>query len=100
MSVGSLVGGLAGTAAGQAAAAAPGVTGSQPAGAAVADDATGAAEGGDLKVSGVDLAAPGQRGSALRYSAPGEDGRAVETGTKPVERKADRRGKKVKRRRR
>ena len=101
MSVGDLVGGLA--AAGH-----------------VADDATGAAArngetgaeaeamaagrrpfGSGVRVSGVDLDGDGQRTGALRYTAPGEDGRAVETsGQQTVERKADRRGKKVKRKRR
>jgi preprotein translocase subunit SecA len=94
MSVGDLVGGLA---------AAP-----------VPDDSTGAASadepaatngsrafGAGVKVSGVDLDTEGQRSGALRYTAPGEDGRAVETGgQQTVERKADRRGKKVKRKRR
>ncbi|MEO5743400.1 MAG: preprotein translocase subunit SecA [Terracoccus sp.] len=60
----------------------------------------GAGDSGIL-VSGVDLATEEHRPSGLRYSAPGEDGRAVETGgAKPYERKADRRGKKVKRKRR
>jgi preprotein translocase subunit SecA len=67
----------------------------------VAANVSGAAgRSGGVKVSGVGLASPEQRSSALRYTAPGEDGRAVETGQQPVERKADRRGKKVKRRRR
>ncbi|MBW8732504.1 MAG: preprotein translocase subunit SecA, partial [Terrabacter sp.] len=101
MSVGDLVGGLA--AAGH-----------------VADDATGAAAhngetdedaeaaaagrrpfGSGVRVSGVDLDPESQRPAALHYTAPGEDGRAVETGgQQTVERKADRRGKKVKRKRR
>src|SRR5829696_4546334 len=101
MSVGDLVGGLA--AAGH-----------------VADDVTGAAEehhghgepdeavaagrrpfGSGVRVSGVDHGADGQHTGALRYTAPGEDGRAVETGgQQTVERAADRRGKKVKRKRR
>ena len=52
-------------------------------------------------MSGVDLDPEGQRPAALRYTAPGEDGRAVETGgQQTVERQADRRGKKVKRKRR
>jgi len=95
MSVGDLVGGLS---------AGP-----------VADDTTGAAAeaqpgaeaparqpvGSGVRVSGVDLESDGQRSGALRYTAPGEDGRAVETGgQQTVERKADRRGKKVKRKRR
>jgi preprotein translocase subunit SecA len=43
----------------------------------------------------------GQRPAALRYSAPGEDGHVVETEPqRTVERQADRRGKKVKRKRR
>ena len=66
----------------------------------MAANVSGAAErSGGVKVSGVGLAASEQRSSALRYTASGEDGRAVETGQQPVERKADRR-KKVKRRRR
>jgi len=97
MSVGDLVGGLADH--------------SQ-----VADDATGAAAAGEedeavaagrrpfgsgVRVSGVDLDTDGQRSGGLRYTAPGEDGRAVESGDQQtVERKADRRGKKVKRKRR
>jgi preprotein translocase subunit SecA len=66
----------------------------------VPDDATGAAAEPDVKVTGVDLAERGGRSGALRYSAPGEDGSVVESGQQPVERSADRRGKKVKRRRR
>jgi preprotein translocase subunit SecA len=97
MSVGDLVGGLADHA-------------------HVADDATGAAAAGEedeavaagrrpfgsgVRVSGVDLDTDGQRSGGLRYTAPGEDGRAVESGDQQtVERKADRRGKKVKRKRR
>ena len=97
MSVGELVGGLADH--GQ-----------------VPDDVTGASAqddedesvaagrrpfGSGVRVSGVDLDAEGQRSGGLRYTAPGEDGRAVETGgQQSVERKADRRGKKVKRKRR
>jgi preprotein translocase subunit SecA len=97
MSVGDLVGGLADHA-------------------HVADDATGAAVdgaedeavaagrrpfGSGVRVSGVDLDTDGQRSGGLRYTAPGEDGRAVESGDQQtVERKADRRGKKVKRKRR
>ncbi|CAN7287371.1 preprotein translocase subunit SecA [Terrabacter sp. LjRoot27] len=101
MSVGDLVSGLA--AAGH-----------------VADDATGAAArngesdeeaeaaaagrrpfGSGVRVSGVDLDPEAQRPATLHYTAPGEDGRAVETGgQQTVERKADRRGKKVKRKRR
>ncbi|EWT00831.1 preprotein translocase subunit SecA [Intrasporangium oryzae NRRL B-24470] len=80
-------------------------------GALAADDVTGAAAApaggssafgdGGVRVSGVDLPADGQRPSALRYTAPGEDGRAVETGGQQTfERRADRRGKKVKRKRR
>ena len=62
----------------------------------VADDATGLAAarrattrptaagrrpfGSGVRVSGVDLDTDGQRSGALRYTAPGEDGRAVETG--------------------
>ncbi len=67
---------------------------------------TGADESGralarsGVQVSGVDLQ-EGQRASALRYSAPGEDGHVVETEPqRTVERQADRRGKKVKRKRR
>jgi preprotein translocase subunit SecA len=56
--------------------------------------------GTGVRVSGVDHT-DGQRAGALSYSAPGEDGRAVVTGDQqPVERRADRRGKKVKRKRR
>jgi len=105
MAVGDLVGGVAQAVAAEApAAAARG--GAAPAGAgrtraAMAANVSGAGGRSDgVKVSGVDLATPEQRSSALRYTAPGEDGRAVETGQQPVERKADRRGKKVKRRRR
>ncbi len=55
----------------------------------------------EVTVSGVDLGDGAQRAGALRYTAPGEDGRAVETGgQQTVERRADRRGKKVKRKRR
>jgi preprotein translocase subunit SecA len=61
----------------------------------------GRAAGAGVRVSGVDLDAPAQRSGALHYSAPGEDGRAVESGgQQTVERQADRRGKKVKRKRR
>ncbi|HET6666108.1 MAG TPA: preprotein translocase subunit SecA, partial [Intrasporangium sp.] len=107
MAVSDLVGGVAQAAeapAAEPASAAP--SGAEPEGAgrtraAVAANVSGAAErSGGVKVSGVGLAASEQRSSALRYTAPGEDGRAVETGQQPVERKADRRGKKVKRRRR
>jgi preprotein translocase subunit SecA len=78
---------------------------------AAAEDHTGAAAAdGDgvarsfarsgVQVSGVDLQ-EGQRAAALRYSAPDEDGRVVETEPqRTVERQADRRGKKVKRKRR
>jgi preprotein translocase subunit SecA len=107
VAVGDLVGGLsegpgaAAPAAAAPAAAAPAPAPAGPTRASVAADVSGAAARvGGVKVSGVDLATPEQRSSALRYSAPGEDGRAVETGQQPVERKADRRGKKVKRRRR
>ncbi len=110
MAVGDLVGGVAQAVAAEAPAAeAPAAAargGAAPAGAgrtraAVAANVSGAGGRSDgVKVSGVDLATPEQRSSALRYTAPGEDGRAVETGQQPVERKADRRGKKVKRRRR
>ena len=67
----------------------------------VSDMVGGLAEA-ELKVSGVDLASDGDRvRGALSYSAPGEDGLAVSTGgQQPVERAADRRGKKVKRKRR
>jgi preprotein translocase subunit SecA len=55
----------------------------------------------EVKVSGVDLRTDGQGRQGLRYSAPGEDGAAVTTGgQQTVERAADRRGKKVKRRKR
>ena len=61
----------------------------------------GARSASGVRVSGVDLDTDGQRSGGLRYTAPGEDGRAVETGDQQtVERKADRRGKKVKRKRR
>ena len=79
-------------------------------GAAAAAGPDGAAADGDgagrsfarhgVQVSGVDLQ-EGQRAAALRYSAPGEDGHVVETEPqRTVERQADRRGKKVKRKRR
>ncbi|WP_353511168.1 preprotein translocase subunit SecA [Intrasporangium sp.] len=109
MAVGDLVGGVAQTVAAEAPAAEPVAAvragaGSASAGrtrASLAADVSGAGGHSDgVKVSGVGLATPQQRSAALRYSAPGEDGRAVETGQQPVERKADRRGKKVKRRRR
>ena len=65
-----------------------------------ADDEGSSAFGTGVRVSGVDHT-DGQRAGALSYSAPGEDGRAVVTGDQqPVERRADRRGKKVKRKRR
>lgn len=55
----------------------------------------------EVKVSGVDLRTDGQGRQGLRYSAPGEDGAAVVTGgQQTVERAADRRGKKVKRKKR
>ncbi len=68
----------------------------------IGDDGTDPAGAtGEVTVSGVDLGDPAQRATALRYTAPGEDGRAVETGgQQTVERKPDRRGKKVKRKRR
>jgi preprotein translocase subunit SecA len=68
--------------------------------AAAAGPNGGRAFGSGLRVSGVGLAEDSRRQRALHYSAPGEDGRAVETGNQPVERAADRRGKKVKRKRR
>jgi preprotein translocase subunit SecA len=94
MSVGDLVGGLA-------SAPVPADT----TGAASEDQPAGTngsrAFGAGVRVSGVDLDTDGQRSGALRYTAPGEDGRAVETGgQQTVERQADRRGKKVKRKRR
>ncbi|WP_323096708.1 preprotein translocase subunit SecA [Intrasporangium sp. YIM S08009] len=65
-----------------------------------AEDEGSHAFGSGVLVSGVDHT-DGQRAGALSYSAPGEDGRAVVTGDQqPVERRADRRGKKVKRKRR
>ncbi|MEO6998041.1 MAG: preprotein translocase subunit SecA, partial [Terracoccus sp.] len=77
-------------------------TGDTDAGASAERDLASVAAGDSgIRVSGVDLDTEDQRPSALRYSAPDEDGRAVETGAaKPYERKADRRGKKVKRKRR
>jgi preprotein translocase subunit SecA len=55
----------------------------------------------EVTLSGVDLAKDGQRREGLSYTAPGEDGAAVTTGgQQTVERAADRRGKKVKRKRR
>jgi preprotein translocase subunit SecA len=55
----------------------------------------------EVTVSGVDLHTGSGQGSAFSYSAPGEDGSVVRTGgQKPVERPANRRGKKVKRKRR
>ena len=60
------------------------------------------AKSGELKgfAQVIDLQ-DGQRPAALRYSAPGEDGHVVETEPqRTVERQADRRGKKVKRKRR
>ncbi|NUO34603.1 MAG: preprotein translocase subunit SecA, partial [Dermatophilaceae bacterium] len=95
MSVGDLVGGLA----------AAEVPDDDATGAASVDEPAGTngsrAFGAGVKVSGVDLDTDGQRSGGLRYTAPGEDGRAVETGgQQTVERKADRRGKKVKRKRR
>ncbi|WP_347350252.1 preprotein translocase subunit SecA [Intrasporangium sp.] len=55
-----------------------------------------------VSVSGVDLRTGGDAGRVLSYSAPGEDGSVVRSGggQRPVERAADRRGKKVKRKRR
>ncbi|MCU1536751.1 MAG: protein translocase subunit secA, partial [Humibacillus sp.] len=53
-----------------------------------------------VQVSGVDLA-EARSDAPLRYSAPGEDGQVVEVETqRTAERQADRRGKKVKRKRR
>jgi preprotein translocase subunit SecA len=55
----------------------------------------------EVTVSGVDLHTGSGQGSAFSYSAPGEDGSVVRTGgQRPVERPANRRGKKVKRKRR
>jgi preprotein translocase subunit SecA len=60
-----------------------------------------ASEEAAVKVSGVDLASDGRRREGLSYSAPGEDGAAVTSGgQQTVERAPDRRGKKVKRKRR
>jgi preprotein translocase subunit SecA len=55
-----------------------------------------------VSLSGVDLRTDGDSERALSYSAPGEDGSVVRSGggQKPVERAANRRGKKVKRKRR
>jgi preprotein translocase subunit SecA len=105
MSVSDLVGGVAAATADRSAPVTDDRTG-----AAAEPDAHGGAEpdapegvgafGTGVRVSGVDHT-DGQRSGALRYSAPGEDGRAVVTGDQqPVERRADRRGKKVKRKRR
>jgi preprotein translocase subunit SecA len=55
----------------------------------------------EVMVSGVDLPGDGHKREGLRYSAPSEDGKSVTTGgQQTVERAADRRGKKVKRKRR
>ncbi len=54
-----------------------------------------------VRVSGVDLRTSADTGRVLSYSAPGEDGSVVRSGgQRPVERPANRRGKKVKRKRR
>lgn len=95
MAVSDLVGGVAAATADH--------TGAAADGADDADEDAGEgsrAFGTGVRVSGVDHT-DGQRAGALSYSAPGEDGRAVVTGDQqPVERRADRRGKKVKRKRR
>jgi preprotein translocase subunit SecA len=96
MSVGDLVGGLAAAAPDDGAVAVD----EDHTGAAAADDGGRTFARSAVQVSGVDLQ-DGQRPAALRYSAPGEDGLAVETEPqRTVERQADRRGKKVKRKRR
>jgi preprotein translocase subunit SecA len=95
MAVSDLVGGVAAATADH--------TGAAADGAEDVDEDAGEgsrAFGTGVRVSGVDHT-DGQRAGALSYSAPGEDGRAVVTGDQqPVERRADRRGKKVKRKRR
>jgi preprotein translocase subunit SecA len=59
------------------------------------------AAGPEVRLSGVDLRTGSGEGSAFSYSAPGEYGSVVRTGgQRPVERPANRRGKKVKRKRR
>jgi preprotein translocase subunit SecA len=73
--------------------------------AAVGDEYAAEADGepvpAGVSLSGVDLRTDGDGERALSYSAPGEDGSVVRSGgQKPVERPANRRGKKVKRKRR
>ncbi len=101
MSVGDLVGGLAAAARDdRTGAASPAGAGRPGAVAGDADESGRPLARPGVQVSGVDLH-EGQRAAPLRYSAPGEDGHVVETEPqRTVERQADRRGKKVKRKRR